>query len=397
MKILIINAGSSSLKYQLINMENEEEMAKGIAERIGMEGSVLKHTPGEKQRIVINQDLKNHEEAMKLVLDSLIHTEYGVISSMDEINAVGHRAVHGGEKFSTPVIIDEDVIKAMEECIALAPLHNPPNILGIRACQNAMPDKPMVAVFDTAFHQTIPDYAYLYGLPYSDYTELKVRRYGFHGTSHYYLSRRIADNMGKPVEQMKIITCHLGNGASVAAIKYGKSVDTSMGLTPLEGLIMGTRCGDIDAGAVMYLQEKHQFDLQQLNDYLNKKSGVLGLSGLSNDFRDLEAAADAGDEHAALVRYTFSYRIKKYIGAYAAVMDGVDAIAFAGGIGETNPDIRYKALMDMSYMGIKIDPVLNETRGDEICISSPDSKVAVWNIPTNEELTIARETLNLVQ
>ena len=397
MKILIINAGSSSLKYQLINMENEAEMAKGIAERIGMEGSVLKHTPGEKQRIVINQDLKNHEEAMKLVLDSLIHTEHGVISSMDEINAVGHRAVHGGEKFSTPVIIDEDVIKAMEECIALAPLHNPPNILGIRACQKAMPDKPMVAVFDTAFHQTIPDYAYLYGLPYSDYTELKVRRYGFHGTSHYYLSRRIADNMGKPVEQMKIITCHLGNGASVAAIKYGKSVDTSMGLTPLEGLIMGTRCGDIDAGAVMYLQEKHQFNLQQLNDYLNKKSGVLGLSGLSNDFRDLEAAADAGDEHAALVRYTFSYRIKKYIGAYAAVMDGVDAIAFAGGIGETNPDIRYKALMDMSYMGIKIDPILNETRGDEICISSPDSKVAVWNIPTNEELTIARETLNLVQ
>ncbi len=397
MNILIINAGSSSLKYQLINMENETVLAKGIAERIGTEGSVLKHTPGNRKRILIEQDMINHEVAIRLVLDTLVNPDYGVIQSMDEIIAVGHRVVHGGDKFSKPAIVDEAVLKTMEECCTLAPLHNRPNLLGIFGCQKAMPGTPMVAVFDTAFHQTVPNYAYLYGVPYSDYTDLKVRRYGFHGTSHFYLSRRIAENIGKPVSKLKIITCHLGNGASIAAVKYGESLDTSMGMTPLEGLIMGTRCGDIDAGAVIYLMDKHKFNLQQLNDYLNKQSGVLGLSDLSCDFRDLEAAAGAGNEMAALVRYTFCYRIKKYIGAYAAVMDGVDAIAFAGGIGETNPDIRWKALADMSYLGIKLDPVPNETRGEEICISTPDSKVAVWVIPTDEEMTIAKETLSLVK
>ncbi|NLT40508.1 MAG: acetate kinase [Clostridiales bacterium] len=397
MNILVINAGSSSLKYQLINMDTEKVIAKGIAERIGAEGSLLKHTPFDRERIIIEQELPNHEVTMQLVLNTLLHPEYGVISGMDEINAVGHRVVHGGEKFSEPVIINDEVMAAIEECASLAPLHNRPNMLGIQACQKAMPGTPMVAVFDTAFHQTVPNYAYLYGIPYSDYKDFKVRRYGFHGTSHYYLSRRVAENIGRPVEELKTITCHLGNGASVAAIEYGKSIDTSMGLTPLEGLIMGTRCGDLDAGAAMYLMDRHNFDIMQLNDYLNKHCGVLGLSGLSSDFRDLEAAAKSGNEQAALVRYIFCYRIKKYIGSYAAIMNGVDAIVFSGGIGESNPDIRYNTVKDMSYLGIEIDPVPNETRGQEICISTPRSKVSVWVIPTDEEMTIAKETLNLIK
>ncbi len=397
MNVLVINAGSSSIKYQLINMENTKLLAKGIAERIGADNSVLKHKPVNKDDYIVNQVMENHDSAIKLVLESLTHPVHGVIEGLNEIGAVGHRAVHGGEKFSASVKINEAVMASLEECVSLAPLHNPANILGIQACQREMPNTPMVAVFDTAFHHTIPKYAFLYGVPYKDYTDLKIRRYGFHGTSHYFLSRRVAQLIGKPVDKLKIITCHLGNGASVAAIKYGESIDTSMGLTPLEGLIMGTRCGDIDAGAVIYLMEKHNLNSQQLNDYLNKKSGVLGLSGISNDFRDLEAEAVSGNEHAALVRLAFCYRIKKYIGAYAAVMDGVDAIVFAGGIGETNPDIRYNSLRDMNYLGIKIDSAANEIRGKEICISAPDSKVVVWSIPTNEELTIARETYELVR
>ena len=396
MNVLVINAGSSSIKYQLINMENEKELAKGIAERIGFDNSVLKHKPDNKDAYIVKQAMKNHDSAMKLVLECLTHPVHGVIEGLDQIGAVGHRVVHGGEKYSASVKISETVMETLQELVPLAPLHNPANILGIRACQMEMPNTPMVAVFDTAFHHTIQKHAYLYGIPYEDYTDLKIRRYGFHGTSHSFLSRRVAKLLGKPVEELKIITCHLGNGASVAAVKYGESVDTSMGLTPLEGLIMGTRCGDIDAGAVIYLMEKHGFNSQQLNDYLNKKSGVLGLSGISNDFRDLEAAAVSGNKHAALVRLAFCYRIKKYIGAYTAVMDGVDAIVFAGGVGETNPDIRYNSLADMSYLGIKIDSAANEIRGKEICISAPDSKVAVWSIPTNEELTIARETYEMV-
>jgi acetate kinase len=397
LNILIINAGSSSIKYQLIDMRTEEVIAKGIAERVGINDSVLKHKPTGKEPVVIKQDMETHEQAIKLVLECLVHPDHGVIKDMKEINAVGHRAVHGGEQFSSSVIIDENVMKAIEDCIALAPLHNPPNILGIRACQKAMPNVPMVAVFDTAFHQTMPKYAFLYGLPYEDYTELKIRRYGFHGTSHYYISRRLAEVIGKPVESLKIITCHLGNGSSVAAVMNGKSVDTSMGLTPLEGLIMGTRCGDIDPGVIKVLMDKRHLDSQQMNDYLNKKCGVLGLSHMSSDFRDLEAAANAGDAHAALVRETFCYRLKKYVGAYAAVMNGVDAIAFAGGIGENDPDIRAESLQGMEYLGIKIDVKANEPRGKEIRISTPDSRVEVWTIPTNEELTIARETMALVK
>jgi acetate kinase len=343
--------------------------------------------------------MKNHEDGIKLVLDSLVHPEYGVIGSMSEINAVGHRVVHGGEMFSKAVVIDASVMKAIEDCIPLAPLHNPPNYLGIKACQKVMPDVPMIAVFDTAFHQTMPKHAFLYGLPLEDYTEMKIRRYGFHGTSHYYISRRLAAVLGKPVEELKIITCHLGNGSSIAAVKNGQSIDTSMGLTPLEGLIMGTRCGDIDPGVIIQLLKRKNFDAQQLDDYLNKKSGVLGLSKISSDFRELEEAAEHGNKHAELVRTIFCYRIKKYIGAYSAAMGGVDAIAFSGGIGENDPSIRNESVRGLEYLGVEIDETTEaaKSKSREVRISTPTSKVEVWCIPTNEELTIARQTMELVK
>lgn len=397
MKILVINAGSSSIKYQLIDIESETVIAKGLAERIGIEDSCLKHKPTGKDPVVIKQDMKSHEDGIKLVLNSLVHPEYGVIKDMSEINAVGHRVVHGGEMFSKAVIIDESVMKAIEDCIPLAPLHNPPNYQGIKACQKVMPNVPMVAVFDTAFHQTMPKYAFLYGLPYEDYTDLKIRRYGFHGTSHYYISKRMAEVLEKPVENMKIITCHLGNGSSIAAVKNGKSVDTSMGMTPLEGLIMGTRCGDIDPGVIVQLLKWKNFNAQQLDDYLNKKSGVLGLSQMSSDFRDLEKAAEEGNERAALIRETFCYRIKKYIGAYAAAMNGVDAIAFSGGIGENDPGVRALSMKGLEYLGVRFDENANQSWSKEVRLSTPDSKVEVWCIPTNEELTIAQQTMELVK
>lgn len=394
--ILVINAGSSSLKYQLMNMEDQSVLAKGIAERIGIEGSIVKYKTS-KDSIEIKQPMKDHVDAIKLVLDALINPQYGVLKSMDEIAAVGHRVVHGGEDFSSSVIIDEAVIKAIEANVPLAPLHNPANLMGIEACKKIMPNTPMVGVFDTAFHQTMPAKAFIYGLPYEDYKELKVRRYGFHGTSHSFVARRVAEVMGKKVEDLKIITCHLGNGSSIAAVKHGKCVDTSMGLTPLEGVIMGTRCGSIDPAIVKFLMEKKGFDIMQVDAYLNKNSGVWGISGVSSDFRDINDAMDAGNERAALALEAHSYSVKKYIGAYAAAMNGVDAIVFTAGVGENDRVVRKLVMEGMEYLGVQFDVELNETtpRGKEVELSKPGSKVKVFMLPTNEELVIATDTFEL--
>ncbi len=397
MNILVINAGSSSLKYQLMDMSTEEVKAKGIAERIGIDDPMLKHEPCGREQIQFKKEMKNHIDAVKLVLEVLVHPEYGVIRDMGEINAVGHRVLHGGEKFTESVIINDDVKKAIEDHIELGPLHNPANLMGIEACQKVMPDVPMVAVFDTAFHQTMPSKAYLYGLPYDAYKRLRIRRYGFHGTSHKYVSRRAAQLLNRPFEELKIITCHLGNGSSIAAVKNGKCIDTSMGLTPLEGLVMGTRCGDIDPAIIPYIMRKEGFTVEEMDNYMNKKSGVLGISGISSDFRDLTAAADEGNERARIALDIFCYKVKKYIGSYATAMGGVDCIVFTAGIGENTSSIREKVCEDMEFLGVKIDPVKNNTRSKEVDISMPDGATRVLIIPTNEELMIARDTLELVE
>jgi len=395
MKILVINTGSSSLKYQLIDMENEAVLAKGLCDRIGIDNSFIKHTRTGSDTIIIDTELKNHKDAIKQVLDVLTNENTGVIRDMSEISAVGHRVVHGGEKFHDSVVIDENVMQAIRDCIDLAPLHNPPNIVGIEACRQIMPDTPMVAVFDTAFHQTLPKYAYMYALPYEVYEKYGVRKYGFHGTSHKYVAERAAVMLGKPLEELKLITCHLGNGASICAVEFGKSVETSMGFTPLDGLAMGTRSGTVDPAVVKFLMETKNMSLKEVDEYLNKKSGVLGISGVSSDFRDLEAAVDEGNERAKLALDIFCYRVKKYIGKYAAVMNGVDAVVFTAGIGENNPLVRKLSTDNMDYLGIRIDPEKNNVKGQEKDISADDAKVRTLVIPTNEELAIARETLKL--
>ena len=397
MNILVINCGSSSLKYQLINSDSEAVLAKGLCERIGIDGSVLTHTPAGKDKVRIETPMPNHTVAVQLVIDALTNAEHGVIKSLDEIGAVGHRVVHGGEKFASSVVITDEVMKAIEECNDLAPLHNPANLIGINSCKEIMPNVPMVAVFDTAFHQTMPEKAYLYGLPYEYYEKYKVRRYGFHGTSHDYVSTRAAQLLGKKREDLKIIVCHLGNGASVSAVDHGKCVDTSMGLTPLEGLIMGTRSGDMDPAICDFICQKEGLTSAEMNTVLNKKSGVLGMSGVSSDFRDVEAAANEGNHRAAAALDAFYYRVAKYIGAYTAAMNGVDAIAFTAGVGENNIGGRAEICKYLSYLGTEIDSDKNNVRGEERIISKDGSKVTLMAIPTNEELAIARQTLELVK
>lgn len=396
MNILVINCGSSSLKYQLINSETEGVLAKGLCERIGIDG-MLTYQPegGEKEKSDIA--MPTHTEAINAVLAALTNEKTGVIGDLSEVGAVGHRVVHGGEKFTSSCLINDESMKAIEECNDLAPLHNPANLIGIRACQELMPGVPMVAVFDTAFHQTMPEVAYTYGIPYEYYEKYKVRRYGFHGTSHSYVSKKTAEIVGKPYDQMKIIVCHLGNGASISAVDCGKSVDTSMGLTPLEGLVMGTRSGDLDPAIIDFVGKKEGLSLDEMNNMLNKKSGMLGISGVSSDGRDLDAAAEAGNKRAQLALDVFDYRVIKYIGAYAAAMNGVDAIAFTAGIGENNIKMRKDVCNHLTYLGVKIDEEKNNVRGEERIISADDSKVQVLLVPTNEELAIARETLALVK
>ena len=398
MNILVINCGSSSLKFQLIDSETEKCIAKGLCERIGIEGSRITYTPdgGEKEQTVT--PMPDHTEAIRLVLEALTNEKTGVVKSLDEIGAVGHRIVHGGEKFAASTIITDDVMKAIEECNDLAPLHNPANLIGINACKKLMPATPMVAVFDTAFHQTMPEEAYMYGLPYEYYEKYKIRRYGFHGTSHSYVSRKAAEVLGKKYEDLKIIVCHLGNGASVSAVKNGKCVDTSMGLTPLEGLIMGTRSGDIDPAIMEFIAHKEGKNIDEIMTVLNKKSGVYGLSNnLSSDFRDLEDGYNRGDEHCIRTMNTYCYRVAKYIGSYVAAMNGVDVICFTAGIGENAPLVRSLVCEPLGFLGVSIDEDANHKRGEEIAISTPDSKTTVMVIPTNEELAIARETVSLVK
>lgn len=394
MKVLVINAGSSSLKYQLIDMENESVIAKGAIDRIGLEGSKLKHT-ARGETTEIQKNMSNHEEAIQLVLSTLTDEKIGVIRSMDEIGAVGHRVVHGGDKFACSVKISDEVIAMMESLIDLAPLHNPANLQGIAACKAVMPNTPMVGVFDTAFHQTMPATSYIYGLPYEAYEKFKVRRYGFHGSSHRFVSQRCAELLNKKPEDLKIISCHLGNGSSIAAVKGGKCMDTSMGLTPIEGLPMGTRCGNIDPAIIRFLMNKYDMDIDQMDAYLNKKSGMLGISGVSSDFRDLCAAAEAGNARAQLALDIFCYHVKKFIGAYAAAMGGVDAIVFTAGVGENTDIVRAASVEGLEFLGVKLDPEANKVRGKEAVISAPDSKVKVLVIPTNEELVIARDTAEL--
>ena len=396
MNVLVINCGSSSLKFQLINSESEEVLAKGLCERIGIDGS-LTYQPAGGEKVKSDKAMPTHTEAIQFVIDALTDPETGVVKSLDEIGAVGHRVVHGGEKFASSVVITDEVKKAIEECNDLAPLHNPANLIGINACQELMPGTPMVAVFDTAFHQTMPEKAYMYGLPYEYYDKYKVRRYGFHGTSHSFVSKRAAELVGKPYDQVKTIVCHLGNGASICAVENGKSVDTSMGLTPLEGLVMGTRSGDIDPAILEFIAKKEDLDIAGLMTMLNKKSGVYGLSNnLSSDFRDLDAAASEGNKPAKIALEVFAYRVAKYVGSYVAAMNGVDVIAFTAGIGENSGSMRADVIKYLGYLGITLDEEAHGKRGEEIAISTPDSKVKVLVIPTNEELAIARETVALV-
>ena len=396
MNVLVINCGSSSLKYQLINSESESVIAKGLCERIGIDGR-LTYQPTGGEKSVQDLPMPTHTEAIQYVIDALTNAETGVVASLEEIGAVGHRVVHGGEKFASSTVINEEVLKAIEECNDLAPLHNPANLIGIDACQKLMPGTPMVAVFDTAFHQTMPAEAYMYGLPYEYYEKYKVRRYGFHGTSHSFVSARVAEILGRPYDATKTIVCHLGNGASISAVLNGKSVDTSMGLTPLEGLVMGTRSGDIDPAILEFLAKKEDMDVFQLVNMLNKKSGVFGLSNnLSSDFRDLDSAAAEGNAQAKNALDVFCYRVAKYVGGYTAAMNGVDAIVFTAGIGENAGNVREKVCSYLGYLGIEIDKEANGKRGEEIVISTPDSKVKVLVVPTNEELAIARETVALV-
>ena len=396
MNILVINAGSSSLKYQLLNPETQQVLAKGLCERIGIDGKFTYKPEGKEAIKEADVAMPTHNEAIKAVLDALVDPENGVIGSMKEIDAVGHRVVHGGEKFAKSVLITDEVMAAIEECNPLAPLHHPAHIIGIKACQALMPGTPMVAVFDTAFHQTMPPAAYMYALPYEYYEKDKVRRYGFHGTSHKYVTQRAAAMLGKPIESLKLISCHLGNGSSIAAVDGGKSVDTSMGFTPLAGLPMGTRSGDLDAGILEYLMNRYGYDIKEMLNILNKKSGVLGISGVSSDFRDLSDAAEQGNQRAELAVDAFNYGVKKLIGAYAAAMGGVDAIVFTAGVGENSADQRLAIASGLEFMGVKMDAQANNVRGKETVISTADSRVKVLLIPTDEELMIAMDTANIV-
>lgn len=396
MKVLVINCGSSSLKYQLFDMNDKSVLAKGLVERIGLEEGTLKHTPKGMEKVVISEKIPNHKVAVKMMLDALLDENYGVLKSISEISAVGHRVVHGGEKFSGSVKITDEVMAVLKECVDLAPLHNPPNIIGIEATKELLPDVPMVGVFDTAFHQTMPEYAYIYGVPYELYKKYGVRRYGFHGTSHRFVSAEAAKMLNKPIEELKLVTLHLGNGSSISAVKNGKSIDNSMGFTPLEGILMGTRCGNIDPAIVPFIMEKEGLSLDEISNYLNKKCGVYGVSGVSSDFRDLEEAAINGNPRAQLALQIFAYQAKKFIGSYAAAMNGLDAIVFTGGIGENSDVVRNMICEDMEYFGIKIDEEKNKVRGKQADISSEDAKTKVLVIPTNEELMIALDTVALV-
>ena len=395
MNVLVINCGSSSLKFQLINSDTEAVLAKGLCERIGIDGR-LTYQPEGGEKTTEDKPMPTHTEAIQYVIDALTDAERGVVGSLEEIGAVGHRLVHGGEKFACSAVITDEMLKVVEECNDLAPLHNPANLIGVAACKELMPNTPMVGVFDTAFHQTMPEKAYMYGLPYEYYEKYKVRRYGFHGTSHSFVSKRTAEILNRPYDATKTIVCHLGNGASICAVENGKSVDTSMGLTPLEGLVMGTRSGDIDPAILEFLAKKEDLDITGLMNVLNKKSGVHGLSGISSDFRDLAAGAAEGNKQAQIALDVFCYRVAKYVGSYVAAMNGVDAIAFTAGIGENDGYVRKTVCSYLGYLGITIDEEANAKRGQEIEISTPDSKVKVLVVPTNEELAIARETVALV-
>ena len=397
MNVLVINCGSSSLKYQLIDSETEAVLAKGLCERIGIDGRLVYQKTGLDKEIT-EAAMPTHKQAIQMVLDAIVNPKAGALKSLAEVDAVGHRVVHGGEKFASSVVLTEEVLAQIEECNDLAPLHNPANLIGIRACQELMPNVPMVGVFDTAFHQTMPKKAYLYGLPHEYYEKYKVRRYGFHGTSHSFVSKRLVEYLGMDLNNSKVIVAHLGNGASVSAVVNGKCVDTSMGLTPLEGLVMGTRSGDIDPAIMEFIAKKENLDIEGVMNVLNKKSGVQGMTGISSDFRDLEAAYNEGNEYAIRALRTYEYRVAKYIGSYVAAMNGVDAIAFTAGIGENTNLVRRKIVAYLGYLGITIDNEVNDaTHGDEAVISTPDSKVKVCVIPTNEELAIARETVALVK
>lgn len=397
MKILVINAGSSSLKYQLISMEERQVLAKGLCEKIGLPDSRIKFKPFDGEQVITESPMPDHSAAIALVLAALTNEEYGVISSMSEISAVGHRVVHGGELFSGSVLITDEVKKALEQCTPLAPLHNPANLIGIAACEKTMPGVPQVAVFDTAFHQTMPKHAYMYALPYELYQKYKIRRYGFHGTSHRYVSEKAAEMLGKPAEELKIITCHLGNGSSVTAVDGGKSVDTSMGFTPLEGVVMGTRCGSLDPAILTFLMHQEGLDADRIDKLMNKESGLQGISGVSSDFRDLEDAIEKGNERAQLAVDMFYYSVKKYIGAYAAAMGGVDAVVFTAGIGENNAEGRLEIVKGLEFMGIRIDEEKNKVRGEALDISAPGATVHTLVIPTDEEMMIALDTMELTK
>ncbi|MEJ5303999.1 MAG: acetate kinase [Bacteroidales bacterium] len=397
MKIIVLNCGSSSIKYQLFDMPSAEVIAKGLVDKIGLKGASIKHKRNDGLEFKVEGEILDHQTGIEYVLGILIHPQYGSLKNIKEVDAVGHRVVHAGEKFGGSVRIKPEVIQALEECIDLAPLHNPPNLEGIYAITRLLPEVPQAGVFDTAFHQTMPEYSYLYGLPYSLYEKYKIRRYGFHGSSHKFVSRRAAEILGKDLKELKIITCHLGNGASIAAIKNGKSIDTSMGMTPIEGLIMGTRSGDVDAGALLHIANKEGIGIQTLNTLINKFSGVLGISGISSDMRDLEIAAAEGNHRAALALKMYQYRVKKYIGAYAAAMGGVDAIVFTGGIGENDFNTRKEVMTDMEWLGVDFDFEKNDQlKGKEVILTRPASKVTVMVVPTNEELVIAADTYQIV-
>ncbi|WP_054252114.1 acetate/propionate family kinase [Neofamilia massiliensis] len=395
MNILVINSGSSSLKFQVINMANEEILAKGLVERIGIEGSRLKFEPADKEKIVIDQDIPSHKEAIELVLKTLVDEKHGILSSLDEITAIGHRVLHGGEKYSESIVVDEDVKKVIRDCFVLGPLHNPANLLGIEACEELMPGKKNVAVFDTAFHQTMDPVNYMYALPYEYYEKYRVRRYGFHGTSHKYVSKRAAEILGK--DKPNLIICHLGNGSSLSAVKEGKCIDTSMGLTPLEGLVMGTRCGDIDPAIIPFIGEKENLSYQDIDTMMNKKSGVLGISGVSSDFRDLETAAEEGNERARLALDMFVTRVIKYIGAYMTEFDSIDGICFTAGVGENSIEMRQQIAEGLKIFGVKIDEERNNVRGKDTIVSADDSTIKLLVVPTNEELMIAKDTVELTK
>ena len=396
MKVLVINCGSSSLKYQIFDMTKEDVLAKGLVERIGIEGSQIKHTKTGMDAVVNVTPIPDHKVGIKLVIEALLDKKHGVLSSLDELSAVGHRVVHAGEKFATSVRLDDKVMAALKECIPLAPLHNPANIMGIEAVTDVLPRIAQVGVFDTAFHQTMPEHAYIYGVPYGYYEKYGVRRYGFHGTSHYYVAHRAAEMMGKPVEKLKIVTCHLGNGSSITAVQGGRSVDTSMGFTPLAGVVMGTRCGDIDPALIPFIAQTENLDVKEVDSLLNKKSGMLGISGISSDLRDIEDAAARGETRAKLALTVLTYGIKKYIGAYAAAMGGLDVLVFTAGVGENSVTVRSKVCEGLEFLGVELDSEKNNVRYKEVDISKTGSKVRIMVVPTNEELVIARDTKRLV-